>query len=1326
MSEFSVKKPLTIFCAAIAILVLGIVAYTRMTPDLFPSMDFPYVIIMTTDPGASPESVEEVITKPMERSMATLDHIKTVSSSSKDNYSMVMLEFEDDVNLDTIGVDIQQNIATLQAEWDDTVGTPYVLKINPSMIPVMVAAVSNEGMDVSDLSEFVDETLMPQLEGITGVARVSTSGSIEQELHIVISQEKLDKQNALIRQGINRQMDRAMAQLNDMQEEIFGAMDDVEFEGFSIPSVDQILAEDGEVAGILNSFDQQVEKLEKTSEQLTNMITYLEDLRYAINHPIEAPSSPNKGKNKEEIAKLQAQLAEVDAVLSPLNEELKTINENPDLTPEERAAQTQAFMQAHPEYLELTQQSVQLQAQIAALRLEEETLTPEQLEEAINKLNSTLNAMILEANDTLIQVTEELTELQKQLDDMTDAAQEISETLTLENLRSSYQEFTDEMNQLSEDLVVFMKEYTQGVLTMSVAMNQIQSGISSIEGSRSGALAQSDLNNLLTVQMVSQILTAQNFSMPAGYVEQDGISYMVSVGDEFTTQEQLEHLLLFDLGLDDVAPIYVGDVADVFITDNADSTYARLGSADGLMLSFEKQSNYATADVSERITERFRQLETEYEGLTFVSLMDQGDYIYLIVDSILESLLYGMLFSVLVLLLFLKDLRPTFITLIAMPLSVLFAVVLMYFSGISLNMISLSGLSIAVGMLVDNSVVVIENIYRLRDKGANAIQAAVSGAKQVAGAIVASTLTTICVFLPIVFVDGLTRQLFTDLALTMSYALIASLIIALTLVPAMASGMLKKSGKPKKDIMEKVYGKYRFAGQWALNHKFVVFAASIVLLALSAVLCLNKGFSFMPDIDSNTISGTISFPEETELSEVIETSDEIVSRITGIEEVDTVGAMLGGSTLSLDGGSSGSSSVSLYVTLPEDVSGKAVGDEIMELCAGLDCELSVSSSMMDTSMLTGSGVSVVLSGNDMNDLQAAAGQVGSLLRGIDGTVEVSDGLEDAATALHVNIDRNKAMEHGYTVAQVFMQLAGDMTQSATATSFYLDGAAIDVIVETPEESHVTVENLADQVFTQENPLTGETTEFPLSEIATIEQTVSLSTISRENQQRYLKISASVAEGYNVTKVSSAIKDRMKTVTLPGSVTWSMSGENETIMEAMTQLVLMLLLGLMLVYFVMVAQFQSLKSPFIVMFTIPLAFTGGFLGLLFTGMEVSIISMIGFIMLMGIIVNNGIVLVDYINQLRLEGWDRREAIIEAGCTRIRPILMTSLTTILGLTVMALGRDAGTALMQPMAVVCIGGLLYATLMTLFVVPCIYDLMNKKELRKVNEEDLVTLTD
>lgn len=722
MPEFSVKKPLTIFCCAIAILVLGIVAYTRMTPDLFPSMDFPYVIIMTTAPGASPETVEETITKPMERSMATLDHIKTVSSSSNDNYSMVMLEFEDDVNLDSIGVDIQQQISTLQAGWSETVGTPYVLKINPSMIPVMVAAVSMEDMDVTQLSEFVDETLLPQLEGTTGVARVSASGSIEQELHIVISQEKLDALNEVIAQGINGQMDAALAQLTNAQNQLTDALDGIEMGNIAVlPDVDEVLPEDGDVAQALDSLTEQISKLESTSTQLENMISELESLQSAINTPPRFPSNSGQGTNSEEIRKLEAELAEVNQQLDPLNTQLDKIRNDDAMSDEERIAAAQAFLQEHPEYVELTQKSVSLQAQIASLRMEDQTITPEQFQATLRQLNATVQQLLNQADESLGQITTELTSLRKQLNSLTSAMQNLTDEYDIERLRADYVALTEQMDQLSRDLADFMTQYTQGVVSMSVAMSQIQSGLSSIEGSRDSALAQADLNNLLTLQMVSQILAAQNFSMPAGYVEQDGINYMVSVGDEFTTQEQLENLLLFDLGLEDVDPIYVKDVANVFVTDNSGSTYARLGNADGLMLSFEKQSNYATADVSERITERFRALEAEHEGLSFVALMDQGDYIYMIVDSILESLLYGMLFSVLVLFLFLRDLRPTFITLTAMPLSVLFAIVLMYFSGISLNMISLSGLSIAVGMLVDNSVVVIENIYRLRAKGANII-----------------------------------------------------------------------------------------------------------------------------------------------------------------------------------------------------------------------------------------------------------------------------------------------------------------------------------------------------------------------------------------------------------------------------------------------------------------------------------------------------------------------------------------------------------------------------------------------------------------------------
>ena len=380
--------------------------------------------------------------------------------------------------------------------------------------------------------------------------------------------------------------------------------------------------------------------------------------------------------------------------------------------------------------------------------------------------------------------------------------------------------------------------------------------------------------------------------------------------------------------------------------------------------------------------------------------------------------------------------------------------------------------------------------------------------------------------------------------------------------------------------------------------------------------------------------------------------------------------------------------------------------------------------MMDTSTLTGgSGISMRIYADDMDVLQNAAREAASVLEGVDGVAEASDGLEDAAPALHVNVDRNKAMEHGLTVAQVYMELAAQLTTSTTAASLELDGTTTSVIIEKPEGAVLDVDGMKNYVF-EVTGQDGETTEVPLSDFATIEETSSLSTIQRLNQRRYLTVSATLEAGENVTLATSRAQRAMANADLGNGVSYIFSGENETIMEAVEQLGLMLLLGILLVYLVMVAQFQSLKSPFIVMFTIPLAFTGGFLALLICGMEVSVVSLIGFIMLVGIIVNNGIVLVDYINQLRTEGMERRAAIVEAGKTRMRPILMTSITTILGLIDMALSNAAGNALMRPVAVVCIGGLLYATLMTLFVVPCIYDMLNKKELQTVRDEDLKLL--
>ena len=1312
MPAYSVKKPLTIFCCAIAIIVLGVVAYLRMTPDLFPSMDFPYVLIITTAPGQSSESVEADITKPMEQSMATLDHIKNVTSSSSDNYSMVTLEFEDDVNLDTIGVDIQQNISTLQADWAETVGTPYVLKINPSMIPVNITAVSMKDMDVKELSAFVEDTLMPQLEGINGVARISASGAVEQEIHVVISQEKIDALNEKIIKAINAKLDKAEAQLHAAQKQMSNALSQAMDNSGSTqtPPADSSASSTGEAQEMIQ---QQIAQLEESKKSLQSAIDALSTLQDALHSGTTSEDlSPADRQKKQE---LEEKLANINAQLEPYQKEIKRIQDS-DLPAEEKQAQLRAITDDET-YRQLVSDQATTRMELTAFQLDPSNQNSEDLE----KLLADAGLDVSQVDTALTEMINSLNALQSSIDALQELSRQLQEqAIQLDEANRKYQEIMqklDNQNLSAESMV-------SGLSKMVSAMVQIENGLSSLESGRETALSQADLNGILSLKTVAQILAAQNFSMPAGYVEQDGIQYMVSVGDEFQTEEQLGDLLLVDMGLEGVDPIYLKDVADVFISDNADSLYAKLNGGNGVMLSFEKQSNYATASVSEAIDAKLNALQKAYPGLEFFSLMDQGDYIRMIVNSILESLLSGALFAILVLFLFLKDLRPTFITLVSMPLSVVFAIVLMYFSGITLNMISLSGLSIAVGMLVDNSVVVIENIYRLRAKGANAVQAAVSGAKQVAGAITASTLTTICVFLPIVFVDGLTKQLFTDLSLTMTYALLASLIVALTLVPAMSAGLLKKDSKPKKDIMSNVYSKYRAAGNWALDHKPIVFLSAIAMLALTAGLCLARGFIFIPNIDSNTVTATISFDDDTDQETAKSVADKVLAYAGDIEGVENVGAMMGSSSM-MSMSAANDTTVTVYITLPEGMSGTEVGNQLLKDCSDLPCDLSVTASMMDMSMLTGSGVSMHVYSDDMESLQSAAKALGAALEKVPGTAEVSNGLEDSAEALHINIDRNKAMEKGFTIAQIYMQLATDLTDSATATSFKLDGSSIDVVVDMPEESKVTVDSLLDETFTQ-TAADGTTSEFKLSDVATVEKTVSMTTIHRDNQKRYLTVSAELEDGYNVTKVTQAAEKALKNVELPENVTYEFTGENETIMEAMQQLVLMLLLGMLLVYFVMVAQFQSLKSPFIVMFTIPLAFTGGFLALLLTGMEFSIISMIGFVMLMGIIVNNGIVLVDYINQLRLEGWDRREAILEAGVTRIRPILMTSLTTILGLFVMALGKDVGTALMQPMAVVCIGGLIYATLMTLFVVPCIYDLMNKKELRHVDEADLVILED
>ncbi|NCC43709.1 MAG: acriflavin resistance protein, partial [Clostridia bacterium] len=905
-------------------------------------------------------------------------------------------------------------------------------------------------------------------------------------------------------------------------------------------------------------------------------------------------------------------------------------------------------------------------------------------------------------------------------------------TSAKEQIASGKMTLSQALGQLNQQEISATIEMASAQAQLSAGQSQIEQGKQQVEegkeqleDSEEEALEGANIEDKVTPSMVSQILTAQNFSMPAGYVTEEGIQYLVRVGNKFSDSSDMENLVLFDMGLDDLDPIKLSDVADVATVDDSSEVYARINGHPGVMLTMQKQTGYSTGEVADRIKAKFDSLMESNENLHITALMDQGIYIDLVVDSVLNNLISGAILAIIILFLFLKDIRPTAIVACSIPISVLGAVVLMYFSGITLNIISLSGLALGVGMLVDNSIVVIENIYRLRNLGVPTRKAAVQGARQVAGAITASTLTTVCVFLPIVFTEGITRQLFVDMGLTTGYSLLASLVIALTLVPSMSVGLLKNSKEKRHPLLHKMNKAYEKIMVTVLNKKAFVLIGAVVLLVLSVWGAISKGTSFIPSMESTQTSITMTMPEGSSVEETGAMADEVMSRLDDIEDIEEMGAMAGsgssGSMMGL-GGSASTEEASIYLILSEDkkMTGDQLSAEILDRTKDLDCEVAVSTNNMDMSALGGSGIQVEIKGKELDTLQKIAKDTAGILENVEGLEQISDGLEETTEELRLVVDKEKASEHNLTVAQIFQQVQTKLQESGSATTLSTESKDYDVFVideAQTEYKRADVKKFTIDATDQE----GNTEEIPLKDLVEFEDSEGPDSINRDNQSRYITVSAAVSDGYNVGLLGDDVSEALKDYEVPEGYTVEMTGEDETIQEAMVQVLKMLGLAVVFIYLIMVAQFQSLLSPFIVMFTIPLAFTGGFLGLIVADQEISVIAMIGFVMLSGIIVNNGIVLVDYINQLRAEGMEKRKAIIKAGKTRMRPILMTALTTILGLSTMSLGVGMGSDMVQPMAVVTIGGLLYGTLLTLFVVPCVYDIMNRKQYHSIAESEL-----
>ena len=1426
LSRLSVKKPMTVFVCVMLVLILGVMSFINMTTDLLPNMDLPYAIAYTTYIGASPEQVEQSVTKTLESALATTSGVKNITSISQENVSIVVLEFEEGTGMDSAMIEMNASLDQIAGSLPEAAGSPVLMKINPDMLPIMVLAVDSDNMARNELSEFTSSTVIPALERVDGVASVSGSGLVESQIRVELDQAKIDELNDKVLAAIDSSLADAEKQLKDSRRQINDAKKKLEEQSGTayaqLVAAAQQLADAKDQASLGSTLTSaEVKAIQAVLAQYDNMVnlrdsynasedyarTHLSAVKYAELQSLQLTRTQLRAQLKAAQASLEtaeATLKELgssdlqkeltdaeaqrkaaqtayDEALAGAPERLKDDPGWQDLLRQEQEKQAevddlQAQLEKEPDNTGLQAQLNTAEAELAAIQAAQTTYLTRndpQTVAAAEKL-SAAEEEVTRANarlETFQQATEAKAEAEKAIADATKAIEENAAAIKLvlgeaegkkwieshdkvqddygtitelnaaidalapripqlkkelETAQSSQKELDAALSQLDKaqsQLETGKLELSQQLILATLQLQQAEQALDEAEEQfrqqRDAAYKAAGLDGILTQSAVSQLLMAQNFSMPAGYIQSAEGQNALKVGDKFTSLEELQNWVLFQYDVGAVGEIRLTDIATVRLADNAEELYAKINGNDGVLLTVQKSSIASTSGACDNLYAAMAQLEEKYDGLHLTALSDQGQYIDLVISSVLENLLFGALLAVIVLMLFLRDFRPTIIVALSIPISLLLAVVLMHFTGVTLNIISLSGLALGVGMLVDNSIVAIENIYRLRQLGYNAATAAVHGCRQIAGAITASTLTTVCVFVPILFTSGLTRQIFADMGLTIAYSLGASLLVALTLVPALSGKILTRdtAGEKPNRLLNRMIAGYENLLRKVLRHKAPVLLGAVALLIASAVLAVSMGTAFMPEMDSPQVSVSIEMPEDATQSETWAMCDTVLERILTVDGVDTVGAMEGQSMMSMGG-----SSLSIYVLLGDDRSDSSqeIAKKIEEACADLDCTVSANGSTMDMSMMTGgSGIQLAVTGDDMDALQAAATDLAKTLSAVEGVASVSDGQEDSSTEVRITVDKAKAAEYNLTVAQVYQQVAAAVLSQTTATNITVDNSDLPVVV-VPDSAGITTRETLEELR-----LTGtknqEECEVRLSEIAAVTEAASASAIHRENQARTVTVTAQIADGYNIGLVSREVEKLLADYEMPEGCSYAIEGENEMIQSTMSDLILMIALAIAFIYLIMVAQFQSLLSPFIVLFTIPLAFTGGLLALWITGKELSVIAMLGFLMLAGVVVNNGIVFVDYANGLRLEGMERAEALVQTGRDRIRPILMTAMTTIFGLATMALGLGAGGDMLQPLAIVTIGGLAYATLLTLFIVPAIYDIFLKKDPKKVVIEEV-----
>ncbi len=1043
LPSFATSRRITVLMLVLVTLVIGVMSYSRTPVDLLPNMSFPMAAVFVSFPGAAPQEVETLVTRPLEGTLATVSNIREVSSTSSAGQATIILAFNWGTNMEFAALEMREKIDGVRRLLPAEVGSPTVMKFDPSLMPIMSVEIGSTTHSGAELRDLADRVLAARLERVAGVASVNVSGGQQIAIQVRIDPEQLESLGVTLAQ-------------------VTGALRTA---SFNLPG--GTLQVDGK------------EYLIRSAGQLTS-------------------------------------LADIENLVVGM-----------------RAVRTVTASPAPPR-----------------------ASTPQ-----------------------------------------------LPPGLNLPNLP--------------------------------------------------GAQAPAPQPQVVT-------------TMEPVYLRQ------------------------------------VGTVAEVNALGRSITLLNRLPS---VSIRLHKQSDANTVLVANMVHAELDAMRADFADLTVVPTLDQSRFIEQAIAAIGQNAIYGGVLAVLILFFFLKSIASTLVIAIAVPVSVIATFALMYFGNLSINMMTLMGLALGIGMLVDNSIVVLENIFRHQQEGADRITAARKGAEEVAMAVTASTLTTVAVFLPIAFVGGITGLMFRELALTVSFSLLSSLAVALIVVPMLAATILR--GKPSQTSeASRRLTYYQRSLRWALGKKALIGVVTVALLASSLLTFTHIGGEFIPTMDQGETEVRVTLPVGSTLAQTEQIASEVLDYLLSRTDVQTVSTVIGesvGGRAMMGGAQARQNRATMTVVLKGGYRGDTLAQEVDVKYADFapaTVRATASAGMGPGMMTGGSSVQINVYGPTLEGLRLHTDALKELVAAIPGVSEVRDNAAVGADELVVRVDREKAARLGVAPVSV----AGAVRtafQGENVSRVSRGGRELDVNVRLADDARASVADLENLVVAV---VQGRVVR--LSEVAALEHGVGPAAINRRDNQRYITITGTIA-GRDMRSVSLDIEAALDAAQLPADYRAEVAGDMLEMNEAFSGLITALLLAVLLVYMVMAAQFESLLYPFIVMFTMPLAVIGVLLALFFTGQNFNVPSIMGIIVLAGIVVNNAIVLVDYINQLRARGRSVHEAIIDAAGARLRPILMTTVTTVLGLLPMAILTGSGTEMQRPLSIAIIGGLTVSTLLTLYVIPVAYDL-------------------